>query len=159
MASFQHVLEYICKFDHGPHSLDEGRLFLILYLVDWRSAIERGEPLTDVTWQIEEFGPAPTESHGEQAVISALLDDEPDFTSLRDKSLAIADNVCHLSAEESQIVDFVMDRAARKSPAELAQLVFSTFPFMTQPTHAPLNLVALAEKYNRGYRNSDAERS
>ena len=154
MASFQHVLEYICKFDHGPYPLDETRLFLTMYLVDWRSAIERSKPVTDITWQIEEFGPAPTEPTLNGAAISALVTAAPDFTSISDRSLAIRDNVCHLSAEESQIVDFVIERTSKKSPAQLAQLVFSTFPFMTQPSRAPLNLVALAQKYNRDYRHA-----
>lgn len=153
MTAFQHVIEYVSKFYRGPYELDPWRMLLVLYLADWRSALERERPVTDIKWRVADIGPVPENLGIIRAKIEATMQAPPDFSSIKDPSLAIPDNVCLLSQDESEIVDFVIERVASRDVGKLSQLVFSTFPLMTQPMSAPLNLVALAKKYKAELRH------
>jgi len=152
MARFQQVIEYVCRRYQSTHRLDRNRLGLILYLIDWRSAIERREPVTDIAWRIEEFGPE-LDVESSRFVISAVTACPPDFSSLSTTSLPEIQTV-DLTPAEVEVADFVLATVATKSNHELHQLVQSTFPVLTQPKTAPLNLVALAARYDREYRHA-----
>ena len=152
MARFQQVIEYVCRRYESAYRLDQSRLGLILYLIDWRSAIERRKPITDIAWRVEEFGPQP-DLESSRFAISAVTASPPDFTSLSMNPLPAMQRV-DLSAEEISVIEFVISTVAMKSDLELQQLVRSTFPVLTQPKTAPLNLVALAAQYDREYRHA-----
>jgi len=152
MVAFQRAVEYIKGHYPQPDQLTEDRLFAVLYLIDWKSAIERKQPLTDLLWQIERV-PEPT-SDQKKVVISAIQ--QPGYELQVDASTGhsrvIGQTIDNLSTEDTQVIDFVIQSASQKSWPDLLRLVYSTFPVMTQPKHAPLDLVALADKYNREYR-------
>lgn len=147
MASVQTVLSYLSSIHRSDIELDHHRALLLLYLVDWRSAITRHEPVTNVTWKVEDFGPQPDSSYVLSGVMSPA-----DWNAVSNRSRVEADRTtCDLAIDEREVIDFVAKAAGSKSDEELQRLVYSTFPVMTQPKHAPLNLVALAERYNREF--------
>ncbi|HUO84708.1 MAG TPA: hypothetical protein VM534_06290 [Thermoanaerobaculia bacterium] len=149
MADFQHVINEIVRRYRGEHELHPERIGMILYLIDWRSAIERGNVLTDVNWVVSDYGPEARDRTGHS--LTAITQAPPDFSSLAGE---VPPGQGLLSDQEGRIVEFVLDSVSDRSDAELAQLVFSTFPMvMTQRPQTPLDLVSLAENYNQNYRN------
>lgn len=127
--------------------LTETRLTRIVYLADWKSALERRRPLTSIRWRFEEGGPSSAEVRD---LIRQDLDFEfrvnageplefvhykgtPNFTSLEDG--------------DKQILDFVIDKSATKDWTEFTKLVYSTFPILTQPRYSLLDLLVLAKEY------------
>jgi hypothetical protein len=50
MARLRDVVAYLCH--EYPHKgeLSKARLTKMVYLADWRSAIERGSQVTDIEW-------------------------------------------------------------------------------------------------------------
>ena len=150
MASVHSVLSYLSSIHRNDIELDRHRALLLLYLVDWRSAITRQEPVTDVTWKVEDIGPQPDSAYVLSGVMSSA-----DWNAITNRSRRETDRPpTDIATAEREVIDFVAKTAGNKSDEELMRLVYSTFPVMTQPKHAPLNLVALAERYNREYRYS-----
>lgn len=151
MAKFQQVIDYVCRRYASSHPLDRNRLGLILYLVDWKSAIERRKAVTDIVWRVEDFGPRP-DAESALVVISARTACPPDFSSL---SAYVGTDIegFTLTSEELNVIEFVITSVSAKSDYELQHLVHSTFPMLKQPKTAPLNLVALAAQYDREYRS------
>jgi hypothetical protein len=145
MATVNAVVTYLSSRHPQDIELTDERMLLLLYLADWRSAITRKVPVTDITWRVEDFGPQP------DAVLSCAMSSH-DRKAMSRRSAEAAHEAESLTADEREVIEFVLGSAAHKSQQDLVRLVYSTFPIMTQPKHAPLSLVALAERYNRDYR-------
>jgi len=141
MVAFEEVLEYVRDiYDHAD--LEADRAMLTLYLIDWKAAIELRRPISNLEWRIENI-PQPTPEQ-RQVVLSAFehKPDCPRVTSVRD-----------IGDDERRIIADIVSRVRTRSDTELLRLVYSTFPVLSQPRHAPVNLVAMADKYKREYRD------
>jgi hypothetical protein len=51
------IVAYICR--NYPHKdeLSNARVTKMVYLADWRSALERGKTLSGITWKFNHYGP------------------------------------------------------------------------------------------------------
>ena len=56
-AMLRDVVAYLCS--HYPHreELSKARLTKMVYLADWKSALQRGSQLTEIKWQFNHYGP------------------------------------------------------------------------------------------------------
>jgi len=149
MATLREVLAYFCH--HYPHKgeLSEVRLTGMVYLADWKSAVDRGRKLiTSLRWLFDETGPSTPN-------IMKLIRRDPDFeirlTGSRFEELTelifYRGPAPILGRPDQDILDFVIDRSSSKTWTELTRLVYSTYPILTQPRHCPLDLESLAKKY------------
>ncbi|HEY2325776.1 MAG TPA: hypothetical protein VGJ82_23165 [Thermoanaerobaculia bacterium] len=145
------MIEYICRFYGGSAPMTQFRLGLTLYLTDWRSAIELGRAATDIRWKVENHNPTP-EQGDLVFLVMARTSTPPDFSAIDHPREPLPVNFA-LPDEDRRTIDFVLKVTRHMADQELMQLVYSTFPIMTQPDRAPLNLVALAERYNREFRH------
>jgi hypothetical protein len=153
MASLRDAMVYVCKNYPYPEHLSFPRFSGILYLADWRSAITREQILSDAQWLLTAHGPV------NHALLSVLQHDRAfHFTAtMRAHSspppseviIGAAAKAEHpsVSAEEQAILDFAIRSVINKDPMELARLIHSTFPVVTQPRDSSLDLVALARRY------------
>lgn len=151
-ASVKDVMLYFCR--NYPHKseLSKARLTKMVYLADWRSSILRDRQLTDIRWEFHNYGP-----YVDDIKKIAIADD--DFTLehgwnlhgsrkttiyLNEDSTAQLDS---LTSKDIEILDHVIEKTRRLSFDGFVQLVYSTYPIMTQPRYQYLNLPALARKY------------
>lgn len=142
MVAFEQVLHYVTSISPAITAEDEDRAMLTLYLIDWKAAIELRRPISNLEWRIE-HGPQPIPEQ-RALLLSAIEHAEgcehaPDFPELSD--------------DDQRIIRDVVSRVERRSKPELLRLVYSTFPVLSQPRHAPINLVAMADKYKSEYRD------
>ena len=142
MVAFEEVLHYIRSIAPDLPADDEDRAMLTLFLIDWKAAIDLRRPITNLEWRIE-HGPQPMAEQREM-LISAIEHVEgcehqhPHLSELTD--------------DDKRVIQDIVARVTRRSRTGLLQLVYSTFPVLSQPRHAPINLVAMADKYKREYR-------
>lgn len=148
--SLRDAMIYLCK--HYPHSheLSRGRLTKLVYLADWRSAIERGSQLTRTRWIFNHYGPYVHD------VIDLAREDEA-FTiestrnaygSSKEVVQAVGDaGYPTLTDGDKRILDFVIDSTKSKFWGDFINLVYSTYPVVTQDKYSELNLVELAKEY------------
>jgi hypothetical protein len=142
MVAFEQVLHYVRAI--SPETADdEDRAMLTLYLIDWKAAIELQRPISNLEWRIE-HGPQPM-AEQRALLLSAIEHVEG--------CMHEHTHLSELTDDDTSIIRDVVSRVQRRSEAELLQLVYSTFPVLSQPRHAPINLVAMADKYKREYRD------
>ena len=142
MVAFAEVLDYLREIYPRSSDFNIDRAMLTLYLIDWKAAIDLRRPVTDLEWRIEHV-PQPTVAQRE--VMLSALQHEP--------TCALAGNMGEMTAEDRAIIHDIVARVGSKSKTELLRLVYSTFPVLSQPRHAPINLVSMADKYKREYRD------
>jgi len=150
MGSLRDVVAYICR--NYPHKdeLSNARVTKMVYLADWKSAIERGEQITGLTWRFDQYGPFVY-----KVLDTAKEDSAFEIIPTRNmygsqKDLLKVDNDVDyptLSAEEMRILDFVMEGSAPLNWNEFIKLVYSTYPIVSQERYSKLDLVRLAQEY------------
>jgi hypothetical protein len=152
MAELRDVVEYIC--DKYPHKseLSKARLTKIIYLADWKAALDRQNQLTDISWQFNHFGP-----YVDDVIKTAR--DYPEFDveqrinaygNLKELiRLTMGRGYPSLTQGDKYILDFVMALTRPKNWDEFLNLVYSTYPIASQPRYSTLDLPALATEYRK----------
>lgn len=137
-SEINEVLSYFWHVYPNKEDLSESRATMMVYLADWKAALDHKEQITDIVWTYEREGPHP-------------------YALGRGSTPVNWSGVVHgqvrpgnFSDWRRHILDLVVNLSASRSLDEFVQLVYSTFPLFTQPESAPLDLVVLAEKYRTG---------
>lgn len=149
MAQLHDVMAYVCQNYPHKRELTKAKLAKIIYLADWRFAVERGEQITGIEWQFNHYGP----------YVSDVVDTargRAEFTVEADRTFwgnpkevirCNAEFVPDLTSEEREALDVVMSRVAPLPWDPFIKLVYSTYPILVSDRGAKLNLPELAERY------------
>jgi hypothetical protein len=122
MAELRDIVAYLCDRYPYPNELSNARLTKMIYLADWKSAIEREEQLTNLSWEFSHYGPYVPN-------VIRLARSEKDF------EVKLGETI------------FVIHSVDDKSFTEFVKLVYSTYPIVTQERYSILDLVNLAKEY------------
>lgn len=150
MARLRDVIAYLCE--NYPHrsELSNARLTKIIYLADWKSAIERDTQLTEIQWFFNHYGPY-VDDVIEVAENDPAFDVKQTFNMYGEykEVISLKNGVDYPTLEEDDkaILDFVIDSSASKNWDQFIRLIYSTYPVLTQSRFAKLNLVELAHEY------------
>ena len=132
--------------------LSESRLKYLVYLADWKSAIERGRQITQLQWEYGRWGlhiPKPVRQ-ARELIGPNLMHGQNPLGYLLDKApFVIRKKYPTLGDEDRQILDFVVGGAGRYDILELRRLVDSTWPLFSQDPPVKLDLVTLAKDYEK----------
>ncbi len=128
----------------------------MVYLADWRSAIERGAQLTALSWRFSFYGPyvpdvvrlARTEEGFEVEEVKNLYGSPAEFVR-RTPGAAEGEEYASLAPEDRNLLDFVIGSVQDKGYSEFIKLVYSTYPIATKDRHTRLDLAGLADEYRR----------
>jgi hypothetical protein len=144
------VMAYICKNYPRKDELSNARVTKMVYLADWRSAIERREQITNITWQFNHYGPFVYD-------IRDVAKADPAFEIVPTRNMygshkeliKVSTDVEYpsLSEEEIEILDFVLEQTAKMTWEDFMKLVYSTYPVIAQERYSKLNLIDLAREY------------
>jgi hypothetical protein len=151
MAKLRDVVLYFCKNYPYPNELSKARLTKMVYLADWRSAITRHRQITSIRWRYNHHGPYVKD-------VEDLARNDPALTITRtynafgsEKEVISAKDGAAMSPplpdEERKVLDYVIEITAPMYWDEFVQLVYSTWPILTQPRYETLDLVGLARRY------------
>lgn len=145
------MIRYVINNYPHPLELSKARLNKIIYLIDWKSAIENQKQITDTKWLFNHYGPYVNE-------IESLIRNDHRFyiestTNLYGKEKNIIrlksdTNFEEPSKEEQQIIDFIIDKTRKFYWNKFIELVYSTYPIISQERGTYLDLVQLASEYN-----------
>ncbi len=144
------AISYICAHYPYPDDLSDARLNKTLYLADWKSCIQRGQQVTDLQWKFNHYGPyvdqilqeASANQNIEVLTSNNMYGSKKKVIRLRDKNITL--DISHL---DKTILDEVIRISSSLNFKELIDLVYSTYPVMSQPRNSILNLPLLAQKY------------
>lgn len=156
MSKLLEVVFHICF--HARNlgiSLPKARLVKLVYLADWKSAIETGHQITEIKWFYNHYGPYVKE-------VIDLIDNNPNFVSRnyinnfgkRAEKIDLRDQISYdfsssiLSEQDRQIIDYISDITKNMGYSEFLRLVYSTYPIIKSEKYNFLDLVKLANEYS-----------
>ena len=145
------LIRYIINEYPHKDELSKARLNKIIYLVDWKSAIDRDKKITNIDWIFNHYGPYVRE-------IENLISDDERFHIISTKNIyGNEKNLITLKEdidfqepdeEDKEIIDFVIDKTKKFNWKKFIELVYSTYPIISQERGTELDLLALAREYN-----------
>ena len=146
------LVRYILKVYPHAKELSKARLNKIIYLIDWKSALEHEKQLTEIDWKFNHYGPyvniieetilsddrfnikSTTNIYGNEKNIIEIIQDK-DFSEPTEK--------------DQEIIDFVIEKTRKFYWDKFINLVYSTYPIISQEKGSQLNLVELAKEYKQ----------
>ena len=145
------LIRYIINEYPHKDELSKARLNKIIYLIDWKSAIDKNSQITDIDWLFNHYGPYVGEIENLIAnddrfnIVSTrnIYGNEKNLITLKEDK-----NFEEPSDVQKEIIDFVIDKTRKFNWKKFIELVYSTYPIISQERGTTLDLVALAKEYN-----------
>ena len=150
MAALRDIIAFFCK--NYPHKaeLSKARLTKMVYLSDWKSAIERKRQISDIKWVYNHYGPyvddvanaAQTDPVFEIEAMTNFYGSNKEVVRL--KSDRYEPN---LTNAEKEILAYIIAITSTKYWNPFMELVYSTYPILKSQKYSELDLIALAKEY------------
>ncbi len=155
MSPLNNVLLYLYREFPNPLSLGASRAVKMIFLADWRCAVEHGEPITDIVWRNTDRGPY------SPLIAETLAHDEANFflepnekESLRFLSFVVVPKNNHaasveLSHTSKKILDAVIADTHNMPLWQLSNLIEAQFPMRVTEQGDTIVLSDWANKYKK----------
>lgn len=152
MSKLLDITTFILKNSTKAFSMPVADLSRIIYLCDWKSAIENGNQLTDLAWTVQLFGPKVDDMEAElSAAQDFVLETTTTDSGKLQKSIRLKNpsRLSNLSSSDMEVLTFVLKQTQNMDLGQLLQLIFSTYPMATGNLGHELDLKSLASQYNQ----------
>lgn len=150
-AKLHDAMAYLCVNYPYADDLSKARLTKLVYLADWRMAIEHGRQVTSISWLYNHYGPYVPD-------VERLATESSDFKLHGDvnmfgspkETISVVEGASwpSLTEEERTVLDFVIEQTRNLSFADFLNLVYSTYPVVKSEQYQHLDLVAIARRYS-----------
>ena len=147
------IIKYFLK--NYPHKseLSASRLTKMVYLSDWKNAIENEKQLTDAVWHFHHYGPY-IDDFLKLALEDNDIEVEETVNMFGNKKQLIKlkesfQEEINLSNETKSILDFVINSTKQKNYEDFIKLVYSTYPVISSNRYSDFNLVEMAKNYKK----------
>ncbi len=153
VSTVESLLVYILSKYPYANDLSASRIAKLVYLVDWKFALEYDKQLTDTSWHFNHHGPYVSDflNIAKNNDTMSIEETTNIYGSRKQLFKLNYEHVeIHISDEVREIVDFVIKATCNKNHDEFIKLVYSTYPVISGDRHSPLNLVEKAREY-RGH--------
>jgi hypothetical protein len=157
-AKISNLIKYILKIYPHKSELSASRLTKMLYLADWKNAIENSTQLTDTVWHFNHYGP-----YVDDFITIAKNDEDIEVKSTntifggRKQQIELKDSFngeIDISESDKKILDFVIDKTKTKNYEDFIKLVYSTYPVVSSSKYSDFDLVKMASDYKKIFDNS-----
>lgn len=147
------IIKYILKKYPHKSDLSSSRLTKILYLADWKSAIDNNKQITDASWNFHHYGPYVDDfmkiARNDKDI---LIKDTCTMFGGKKHQIELSnsfDEDVNIPEFQKSIIDFVIDKTKNKNYDEFIKLVYSTYPVISSNKYEKLDLVELARQYKK----------
>lgn len=145
------IIKYLLKEYPHKSELSASRLTKMIYLMDWKSSIDFGRQITNAQWHFDHYGPyvddfvrlAKEDKDIFVENTSNYYGGKKQLFKLSEKFEGNFD----LTKEQKDIANFVIDATKQKNYEDFIQLVYSTYPVISNDRYSDLDLVGSAAKY------------
>lgn len=153
MADIKELLSYLIKNYPDKSELSKARVTKMVYLCDWKSAIENGKQITNISWYYDNYGPFVRDvidvATSNPSLFSVSESQNAFGTSKTIVTLKTDDYSPVLTDDEQKIADHVINITKNKTWSGFIKLVYSTFPVVNSPQYTEMNLPELASQYKK----------
>ena len=140
---------------HYPRKTDfsNARVTKMVYLCDWKCAIENGCQMTSIKWYFDNYGPFVwdvLDTAREKSDVFFINKTQNDYGNAKAEiGLKSDDFAPNLSEEEKKVADHVIEQTKNLSWRDFINLVYSTYPVVSTEKYEFLNLTELAIEYKQ----------
>ncbi len=151
MNKLKEIISYILiKYPH-KNEMSNARLTKMVYLSDWKQAIENKRQITNIEWYFDNYGPFVADVQNE-------IRDNPDAFECKETvnmfgrpktlfSIKETSYIPRLTQSEKDAVDHVIKETQSLNWEDFINLVYSTHPISSSSRYSKLNLVSKANEY------------
>lgn len=145
------LIIYIFKSYPKVNELSKPRLVKIIYLIDWKYAIETGSQYTEIEWYYNHYGPYVDDvinlikNKSDLFLVRSTVNQ---FGSITDKISLKQDIEVDMQEDIKSSADFIVKNTHKMNWSEFIDLVYSTFPVLSNPQYTILDLSKDAKKFN-----------
>ncbi|MDD1793924.1 SocA family protein [Enterovibrio sp. ZSDZ42] len=150
------IIKYILAVYPHKDDLSASRLTKMLYLADWKSAIQNESQLTNAKWYFNHYGPY-VDDFVELAKKDKEIDVIKTWTSFGGQKQLFKlksdyqNKHYDLTDQSKEIVNFVIQKTHEKSYEDFIKLVYSTYPIISSSRYDELDLVPKALEYKQNF--------
>lgn len=145
------LIKYLLKEYPHKSDLSASRLTKMIYLMDWKNAVDNGHQITNANWRFGHYGPyvddfvkiAREDKDIKVENTSNLYGGKKQLFMLSEKF----DGNIDITPEQKKVADFVINVTKKKYYEDFIQLVYSTYPIISNDRYSDLDLVSLARMY------------
>jgi hypothetical protein len=150
MATLRDAMAYACHV-YPASDLSKAKLAKILYLADWKSALEGAPQITPVRWKFNHYGPYVTDVVDTARLSDgfSLVNDWTPFGNRRTVIKYEGKNFGDLTDQQKLVIEEIVRTVAPLNFDAFLQLVYSTYPIVTSDRGSELDLSSLAREYRR----------
>jgi len=146
------LVRYIVKNYPHQNELSKARLNKLIYLIDWKSAIENKEQISDIEWIFNHYGP-----YVNNIETRLMLDDRFSFEKTTnfygsEKNIIKVKNDINFqepNEKQKKIIDFIINATKDMYWNKFINTVYSTYPIKYSKRGEKLDLVKLAKEYKK----------
>lgn len=147
------IIKFVLKSYPKPEELSKPRLVKIIYLIDWKYAIDNGKQVSNIDWVFNHYGPYVDD-------IINLIEIENEIFKLESRQnpyggithkfelLNKRKTVINLDDNVQDIVEFIIDKTASLSWSNFISLVYSSYPIKNSTKYSHLNLTTFSKAFN-----------
>jgi len=153
MDTLKDFIVYTFIFYPNPSELSKARLVKMLYLADWKSALDYGHQITSIEWYFNHYGPYVDD------VMNVIKADSKNFrveikndyygNSREAIYLMPTHDIPSVSDSVRFILNFIINLSYPLHWNKFIELVYSTYPMQQASRYSYLNLVESALKYKK----------
>lgn len=145
------IIYYVCLNYPNKEDLSNARLNKIIYLADWRNVLRRGHQVSNINWTFNHYGPFvfdiidEVNAHEDIFEVKCIVNDfgaPKQIISLKGGLNQVNPNI-----EDSDSIDFIIDKTSNMGFNKFIQYVYSTYPVLSSQHGESLNLIKKAEEY------------
>lgn len=151
MAYLKDILAYLIIHSPVKSALSNARLTKLVYLADWRHAIQRSKQISDIQWVFDNYGPfvwdvkeAAQDNRQLFSIISTenIMGGNKTIIGLQDMSYEPV-----LTRSEKESLLHTIRKTSHLNWDAFIRLIYSTYPIINSERYARLDLVRLAREY------------
>ena len=154
MVELIDIISYILKYYPVKSELSNARLTKMIYLVDWRSAFDYGEQITDINWYFDNYGPFVhdvEDTINNNTDLIKRVDTYNMYGTKKTMFVLKNENICfdNISENIKSTIDLIIEVTKGLYWQEFINFVYSTYPIVTSERYTYLNLVQKAIEYRQ----------
>jgi hypothetical protein len=153
MDTLKDFVIYILANYPNPSELSKARLVKILYLADWKSALDYERQLTKIEWYFNHYGPYVED------VMNLVKSDSRNFRveikqshygDYKESIYLLSEHEMPLLSEVSKsVIDFVIKISYPLYWNKFIELIYSTYPIQQSNRYSYLDLVGISNQYKK----------
>lgn len=145
------IVAYLVK--NSKTELSKGRLNKLVYLADWKFALDNQKQISNIAWKFNHYGPYVNEiEHSiETDTLKRfkIIHQETSYFGHSKYTIKLVNDLNFIAPNDSEkkILDIILELTDKLNWTNFINLVYSTYPIKVSERGEILNLVDLAQQY------------